>query len=89
MQFLFPAVPQHKITNQMAKIREELDELENFRDEDNLVEEYFDVVHALEQKGREIMAYVGEAKFWNGKDVVLTKNYSRGLYASSPNQKVC
>lgn len=82
-QFLFPAVPSHKITDQIAKIREELKELEEFRDEDNLIEEYWDCVHALEQKGREIVAYVGEAKFWNGRDVVLSKNYGRGLYANN------
>lgn len=83
MQFLFPAVPRHKIGDQIAKVREELDELENFRDEDNLIEEYWDCIHALEQKGREVMAYVGHERFWNGRDIVLTKNYGRGLYAKN------
>ncbi len=80
MQFFFPAVPVSKINDQIAKVKEELEELENFRDEENLIEEYWDCVHALEQKGREIMARVGYNEFWAGKDMVKNKNYKRGLY---------
>ncbi len=80
MKFFFPAVPVSKIKDQIAKVKEELKELENFRDEENLIEEYWDCVHALEQKGREIVRYVGSEAFWAGKDKVQTKNYKRGLY---------
>ena len=83
MQFLFPAVPRHKCDDQFNKVREELEELELAIDEYNLIEEYFDTLHALEQIGRKIHDQVGAAKFWNGRDVVLTKNYGRGLYANN------
>lgn len=83
MQFLFPAVPRHKIGDQIAKVREELDEIETAPDEENMVLEYWDTVHALEQIGRRIHDQVGSAKFWNGRDMVLTKNYGRGLYAKN------
>lgn len=83
MQFLFPAVPSHKCDDQFNKVREELEEIETAPDDENMLLEYFDTLHALEQIGRKIHDRVGAAKFWNGRDAVLTKNYGRGLYANN------
>ena len=78
--FLFPPVPKHKISNQFDKVREELQEIEDAPDRFNMVEEYWDTVHALEQIGREIARKVGSQVFYDGKDIVLEKNFGRGLY---------
>lgn len=83
MMWLFPQVPPHKCADQFAKVREELEEVEHAHDEDNLIEEYWDTMHALEQLGRKIAEQVGGDRFWSGRDVVLTKNYGRGLYAQN------
>lgn len=83
MQFLFPAVPRHKCDDQFNKVREELEEIETAPDDENMLLEYWDTVHALEQIGRKIAARVGQAKFMNGRDHVLSKNYGRGLYANN------
>lgn len=79
--FIFPPVPKSKIKDQYAKVMEELQELQTATDRYNMVEEYWDTVHALEQIGREIARQVGSHSFFEGKDIVLAKNFGRGLYS--------